>query len=318
MAQVNSKPVVLYPKPPQVHPKPKPSRLPREKRVTIAAGFVCAEGVVLCADTQETIAGYTKASTQKLLTWEFPEFTIAFAGAGNDSMLIDMVAQQIAGAFHYDPAVRKDWLTVEKTIRKVATEIFKKTISPFASFKGERPVADILIAVQFDSEVRLMRSRDTLFRYIYGAECAGTGELLFHSLRDKVYSSSAGLAQTARMAIYILNHAKKHVEGCGGNTDILLMRKGTRSYERLPTPDVRRLEEKFDKFDEEVKPLLLSFPDPNLSHDTFEDAVRHFRLGMLSLRGDSMGWNEFFYRLQQVTGIDLGIKPPITQAPPKP
>ncbi len=65
--------------------------------------------------------------------------------------------------------------------------------------------------------------------------------------------------------------------------------------EASDTGRLSALEEKFDKFDEEVKPLLLSFPDPNLSHDKFEEAVRHFRVRMLSLRGVTVwaGTNSF-------------------------
>jgi hypothetical protein len=48
----------------------KPIRLPRSVRMTIAAGFVCKDGVILCADTQETIPGYTKTDAQKLRSFE--------------------------------------------------------------------------------------------------------------------------------------------------------------------------------------------------------------------------------------------------------
>ena len=44
---------------------PKPSRPPRRKAVTIIAGFRSDEGIVICADTQETVEG-TKRNVPKL------------------------------------------------------------------------------------------------------------------------------------------------------------------------------------------------------------------------------------------------------------
>lgn len=37
-----------------------------QKKLTIGAGFVRSDGVVLCANTQEVIPGYTKNTTEKI------------------------------------------------------------------------------------------------------------------------------------------------------------------------------------------------------------------------------------------------------------
>ena len=43
-----------------------PSRLPERKYMTIAAGFVCHDGIVLCADSQE-VSGDYKWPVKKLV-----------------------------------------------------------------------------------------------------------------------------------------------------------------------------------------------------------------------------------------------------------
>jgi hypothetical protein len=46
----------------------KPSRPPRENRVvTIAAGVMCPDGIVMCADSQETVGEYLKVFKPKLI-----------------------------------------------------------------------------------------------------------------------------------------------------------------------------------------------------------------------------------------------------------
>jgi 20S proteasome alpha/beta subunit len=46
--------------------RPKPRRLQKRRAVTIVAGFKTIDGIVLCADTQETIGGISKRNVPKL------------------------------------------------------------------------------------------------------------------------------------------------------------------------------------------------------------------------------------------------------------
>jgi hypothetical protein len=77
-------------------PKPLVRRSERVRRMTIAAGYVCDSGIVLCADTQETIPGYTKNSAHKLMAFETADLNLIFAGSGNNATQIDEAANEIA------------------------------------------------------------------------------------------------------------------------------------------------------------------------------------------------------------------------------
>jgi 20S proteasome alpha/beta subunit len=78
-----------------------PKRLPRNRKLTIAAGFVCVDGVILCADTQETISGYTKNETEKIRLFKDQGLCVAITGAG-DSELIETVSPLIENALFGD------------------------------------------------------------------------------------------------------------------------------------------------------------------------------------------------------------------------
>ncbi len=39
---------------PHPKPKPEPKRLPQVKAMTIAAGFMCSDGIILCADSEHS------------------------------------------------------------------------------------------------------------------------------------------------------------------------------------------------------------------------------------------------------------------------
>src|ERR1700722_7493702 len=69
---------------------------PVRRHVTVAAGYHCDDGVVLCADTQETIPGYTKTDANKLIAFPSDSLNLVFAGAGNNAVQIDETTYEIA------------------------------------------------------------------------------------------------------------------------------------------------------------------------------------------------------------------------------
>ncbi len=73
--------MISLPKP-RAEFRPKSKRLPKEKLMTIAAGFPCSDGLVLCADTQETITGYAIVGTVE----EYPTQAHALRAAEHMSL----------------------------------------------------------------------------------------------------------------------------------------------------------------------------------------------------------------------------------------
>lgn len=85
-----------FPKPSLFQPRPK--RLPPRYAVTVVAGFKFNKGIVLCADTQETV-GIAKRHVPKLRFEEFSgalkvlsggsDLAVAFCGATNNGPFVD-------------------------------------------------------------------------------------------------------------------------------------------------------------------------------------------------------------------------------------
>ena len=99
-------------------PKPllqsKPKRLPERKAVTIIAGFKCDEGVVICADTQESVEGSPSKRHVPKLRFEpsgqyhsGDDVAAAFCGSGNGPFidkLIENAWQEAQTATNLDEA----------------------------------------------------------------------------------------------------------------------------------------------------------------------------------------------------------------------
>jgi len=90
-------PVALY-SPPQIYRRlPKKEPRPRQgKSMTIAAGFRCYDGVVLCTDSEHTV-GQSKFYEKKIFRIDAENATAFLAGAGHD-VYIKSAADEIASA----------------------------------------------------------------------------------------------------------------------------------------------------------------------------------------------------------------------------
>jgi hypothetical protein len=293
------------PKPPHFGPNPK--RLPSKSRMTIAMGFPCRDGVVLCADTQEVISGYVKTDTEKMtIIQSAPDYNVAITGAG-DADSIEMVIQEVHAALNSNA----QHLPIQTVIRSTLLKFFNERVAPYAAFPSdERPGTNILLAIQSEGIVTLYKSRGTIFRRMNAPECVGMGVALGKSLISQLFSNDLSLPQTGILALYILHQAKTWVDGCGGNSDIMLLSNKNLSWSRIPTEDVKELEKHFDDFSEAMRPILISAADRSISYDTFDAEMKSFGRSMFLLRGKFMQFEEWWEKLSEIYGIEL---PPLNE-----
>jgi 20S proteasome alpha/beta subunit len=271
--------------------------------MTIAAGFPCSDGLVLCADTQEVIYNYAKVNTQKMTQIKTPEYNVAFTGSGDTGLLETTIQSMVKALMLSDPKPHSI-VEIEEVLREVLIETFNRHVAPYYQFPSdERPSADLLIGVQYAGITLLYRAYGTSFFQVHEPQCVGSGVVLGKSLIGQLFDSSMNIAQGWLVALYVLNQAKTWVDGCGGNTDILLLSHKDKKVTRIPTTEVEDLESHFKQFDAFIRPLFITVADRNVPHEKYEQLIKQFRLDMLGLRGKFMEYEEFFRRLCDMQGV---------------
>ena len=230
--------------------------------MTIAAGFICSDGVVTAADTQESITGFMKGNTQKILTVTTPDWQCSITGAGY-SDYVEMAKQKLffSPSENGDHPASHNDSGILDYIEKRAIEIFKTNFAPLAVYpEQERPVAELLISAQ------LVNGRGTIIRWNGAATTrhqdrafAGNGALLAANLADKLLSVERKLSmrEMSGLAIFMLKEVKASIDGCGGNTDVLLI-GGNGEYGHLATAEVRRAEEQYEELEKRSTSILTS------------------------------------------------------------
>ena len=223
--------------------------------MTIAVGFCGNAGIVLAADSQETISGYTKGFRGKIHSHIFPDTQncVCFAGSGVSDYI--------------DTAMEKatDGLSTIKTLPEIKSKLECNLLGFFDTHlarypEHERPDVELLIGVTTGvGAYRLYHYRGTAFHAV-DHKAIGAGILLANSLisRHSPKLVGASTEEMASLAVYILSRVKTEVDTCGGQTDLIALRKNgdiaftdfgaiqtaEREMERIETEIGRNLTEK--------------------------------------------------------------------------
>jgi hypothetical protein len=226
-------------------PKPK-VRLPERRHMTIAIGFRCMDGLVVCADTQETIADI-KTDTQKIRSFHYTDkFAVVMVGAGS-SDYVDNAIEDITDGLGL---LRQfTWIDLYKNIKVSYLNFFDTALKPWAVYpQDERPDIGLILAIAIKGQVwRLLRIRGTALTTVHRFCCSGMGILVGQKLCKELYSATVTTQEMASLAIHILDEIKSGVSGCGGNSDIVLLDREL-NYTHLPTEEVEKLERKYKTF----------------------------------------------------------------------
>ena len=254
--------------------------------MTIAAGLLCQEGVLVCADT-EHVAWETKSQECKIHSLVFPGGRAVFAYAGNDRFAVSAIQKcekrlKAARSKTFDPQVE---------IESVLDKEYRRNVLSHPSQASDGNLHyQFLIAIWVEKlQARLFITSETAMTEVHGFECIGMGEPLARQLIRPAYSTSMPYCKALPLAAYALSLVKDNVKDCDGiSVFTLLGHDGTESLttsEPLNEWSLCTQVERYAKgYDFLTKRLFLLITDPtndeyfekNLQSTFTDDAVRMF------------------------------------------
>lgn len=241
--------------------------------MTIAASIMCHDGMILCADTEETISDERKGHAPKIEIFHHydkmnlgQEYDMGgpihdsakdgpWMGRGSDALIgvsgaghAEWIAAFIQGM--YDAVIKKvqgqkfNWQVFQGALSAYAEGFFEHYIKSYAEDPNHRPQAHMLVITQ--TKQRLARATFKVHENVVldpRGDCVavGTGGPLFQYLAGNLLRADLRMRKAASIAAYILKRVKNEVRGCGGNSHIVLLgSNGT--IETLSTHRVLQLE----------------------------------------------------------------------------
>lgn len=252
-----------------------------KKRMTIALGFRCTDGVVLAADSQYT-EGIAKLNGQKI----FPiasngYYGLTIAGSGGVPSLKGIV-REIKKRLKRDVGLNAaSFADIQILIENSLCAYYPKHIDSAPKDKQDDLGVQLLIGIWISGAgTQLFETfRTTAFKVDHH-RCIGVGSHLAEYLNDVFFPPggrpSVRLAEP--LAAYIVGRSKQYVEFCGGHTFVrALLDDGT--DEMVWNQEIRESDKYFQEFFLDlghIRGLLGDVPTPqNIDMAPFTEVLRN-------------------------------------------
>jgi hypothetical protein len=275
--------------------------------MTIAAGFYFNGGIVLCADTQETV-GASKTWTPKLIVEpndmlgkdSRDSLMIAIAGAGDGpwtDKIVERAWADVKSSASFGEACSNMETSIKETYREYG-EIFQP---------GYLPSADLVYGVKMQGQSRLFLASGAIVNEKRGYAAVGIGQYLADFVASRVHQRYLPGSWVLMLAAYVIFQCKEYVDGCGGDTHIAILSEGGNSN-RLDPWRTDFATEQLRRMDNVVSTLLLSASDFSAKEEDFKNeldgAIAAIREVRRSGEQFSKAWEEFTKSRFKAVGFD--------------
>ena len=236
--------------------------------MTIVAGFRSDQGLVLCADTQETVSNLSKRHVPKLIfeptgrlgttqALHTDDLAAAFCGAG-DGPFLDMLVREAWEAAQRGTNLENACARATKAIKQTYRE-YGEIYQP-----GSCPIVDLVFGLKMHGNSKLFIANGPVITEKTEYISAGAGFYLADFLSDRMYKPYLPLNACVILAAYVLFQAKEHVDGCGGQSHIAVLRNEGVSG-RVDSRRIELVTKLLQSADREIGGILLDAAD--FSHD---------------------------------------------------
>ena len=263
--------------------------------MTIAAGFVARDGILLCADSQYTAA--EKTYRPKVFAENCGAFTIGFTFSGDE----DYAKTAIFDSF--DAVTRIPQGSPMLEARKAIRRVIKQVISDYNAAKLADPLQQpaFLVAISSESEKALFSSRETAMPPVESYACLGTGSYLGQYIvpSQLPHPMTLSIRSLVPLSLHMIAAVKRHDAYCGGGANFVVIRG--RESRGFYFADPARPDAGFVDYDRLSSQLLLSLGNPNDSDEEFQNKLAAFTKSITELRNSLLLNSDSAYGLLLAT-----------------
>jgi 20S proteasome alpha/beta subunit len=261
--------------------------------MTVAAGFRCQDGVVLCADEEYTEGGLLKFTGSKMVVYEGLRARVLLTFSGDKdfaTMAMDKIVERLARSSETATEIRS---IVEGEIQ----QLHKKHIYRHPGYKdGIAPEVSFLVGVWTEpQETDLWVTSRTTATRVPTWHTIGVGHYLAAYLGKTLFADSLNVREAALLGSYLLSQAKEHVPGCGGTSNIVTLAKDG-SIKREDSLNIFEGEAYFSEFTTLVRRLFYAFGDLDLPNDELNRTVQIMIEDAVALRARRIKYREIVKR----------------------
>ncbi len=245
--------------------------------MTLAAGFLCADGIVLARATERS-GQIAKWTPTEIFRHTSAQYELAVTGAGDDA-LIRMAADHLLQRELDDD---DDLSELQEKSERMVNRLSKKYIFCHGERDTQRPQLQLLVAARMSGGAQLLLSgSENRLARSDGCEFVGTGRELARSVASWLYEPTLPVGVVSRLAIQVLQWTAEHVPGCGRAGQILCL---SGAAQPAVAQHIALEGEFFWGLNALLQPILTGCLDERIGDVQFDDRLRWFEERMSAVR----------------------------------
>jgi 20S proteasome alpha/beta subunit len=206
--------------------------------MTIALGFKCNDGMVLCTDSLEN-DGQTKYMVNKIWSYETQgEWGLAVASAGEASFaesFTDNLDELFTGE-------RYDKEGIMSTLRNLVSAAH----STYQNLNWEALFA-LFGPDSLDYRLLQVTYKSRHIAPVVRFQALGMGGHLAKFFCSQVYTPFMTVDEAVELGVFVVKRCKEHVVECDGPTSVIAWKLGQKEWSCYPPSRVSEIESRFDK-----------------------------------------------------------------------
>lgn len=210
--------------------------------MSLVTALVGREGVVMFADTQETVGGYAKKAVEKLTVWKSKDnrFRIAISGATDNTTYLEMVEREIVEVL---VSAGYSFPVLEKLLSDALAVVYANHIWPQST---KAPLIEHLVSIQPlpNGEPKVIHISGTAARFLpitVHDKSVGIGAYLADYLFAQLLGGGQSQEELAIASTCVGKEVHDNVDGCGPVDRIVLL-GANGEYGELNAEMIRELE----------------------------------------------------------------------------
>jgi 20S proteasome alpha/beta subunit len=244
--------------------------------MTVAAGFVCKNGIVLCADTEITV-GSGKYQQSKVVHLDHASYAV-YAG---DVPFVAEIAPRL-----------REKIKATKATPNIGPEIgaeWKRCFSEYYTQlpDSEKTFAYLLLTLWHPQRIKLFSALGRTFYEVETFEIFGTGADVMRAAITPHYDPNIEIDEAAILGIYGILRAKQYAQACGGETEVVRCKQITETKAaigKVEASRVKEIEANVEFFMRAAGPAMLSFANTTNNEKVVKSSLQGFTYSLVHYR----------------------------------
>jgi hypothetical protein len=257
--------------------------------VTLIAAFSCSDGVVICADSQETLGlplpsdDYAEycVNVDKIEPRQVGHYDVIIGGAGH-SALVEGFTEALSDQIETWPA-SLDSGGLKAKLRTVLLDYHQHEVAVCPARDKE---IHFLICIKdrhsASAEVHTFLTRTTSITRVKTYAIVGWEEAIYRHDIERHYKENQQSTFSMLVGVHVLLLAGKTSNNVGGPTKIVVA--ASSGFRELKADDVKELEHRINNFDAALDALRLRLCDTSIPLDRFQQHISDFATVVEDLR----------------------------------